>query len=111
MTTVPERLQPLLDPVADGWECELVARRVEVELPQLVERALTPGEGEGLEAQRKIAAWAAIAAVWTSIAGVEGMNFENMPELAWQWGYPAVLLLMATVCGSLYFTFRRNHWL
>ena len=43
-------MQPLLDPVADGWECELVARRVEVELPQLVERALTPGEGEGLEA-------------------------------------------------------------
>jgi magnesium transporter len=39
------------------------------------------------------------------------MNFENMPELTWRWGYPAVLLLMASVCGFLYRTFRRNRWL
>lgn len=60
---------------------------------------------------RKISAWVAIAAVPTMIAGIYGMNFENMPELSWQWGYPAVLLLMLTVCGFLYRTFRRNHWL
>ena len=60
---------------------------------------------------RKISAWVAIAAVPTMIAGIYGMNFENMPELSWQWGYPAVLGLMATVCGFLYLTFRSNHWL
>lgn len=60
---------------------------------------------------RKISAWVAIAAVPTMIAGIYGMNFENMPELAWQWGYPAVLTLMATVCGFMYYKFRRNHWL
>ena len=60
---------------------------------------------------RKISAWVAIAAVPTMIAGIYGMNFENMPELAWEWGYPAVLGLMVTVCGFLYITFRRNHWL
>lgn len=60
---------------------------------------------------RAIAAWVAIAAVPTMIAGVYGMNFQDMPELQWHWGYPATLGLMATVCGSLYLTFRRNRWL
>jgi len=39
------------------------------------------------------------------------MNFENMPELAWRWGDPAVLLLMLSICGFLYRTFHRNNWL
>ncbi len=60
---------------------------------------------------RKISAWVAIAAVPTAMAGIYGMNFDNMPELHWAWGYPAVLLVMATVCTVLYRTFRHNHWL
>lgn len=60
---------------------------------------------------RKISAWVAIAAVPTALAGIYGMNFENMPELRQPWGYPAVLTVMVTVCTSLYVTFRRNHWL
>ncbi|RLP93127.1 MULTISPECIES: magnesium/cobalt transporter CorA [unclassified Micromonospora] len=60
---------------------------------------------------RKIAAWAAIAAVWTSIAGVEGMNFDNMPELNMTYGYPVVLALMLGVSLALYRWFRRNGWL
>ena len=60
---------------------------------------------------RKISAWVAIAAVPTAIAGIYGMNFDHMPELRWAWGYPAVLLVMATVCTLLYRTFRSNHWL
>ncbi|MGC4854434.1 magnesium/cobalt transporter CorA [Micromonospora sp. DT4] len=60
---------------------------------------------------RKIAAWAAIAAVWTSIAGVEGMNFENMPELKMMYGYPVALALMLAVSLALYRWFRRNGWL
>ena len=51
---------------------------------------------------RKISAWVAIAAVPTAIAGIYGMNFEHMPELHEVWGYPAVLLLMLTVCTFLY---------
>lgn len=53
----------------------------------------------------------AIAAVPTALAGIYGMNFEHMPELHLVWGYPAVLLVMAGVCTTLYVTFRRNHWL
>ena len=60
---------------------------------------------------RKISAWVAIAAVPTALAGIYGMNFDHMPELHQVWGYPAVLTLMAAVCTTLYFTFRRNHWL
>ena len=60
---------------------------------------------------RKISAWVAIAAVPTALAGIYGMNFDHMPELHQVWGYPAVLLVMATVCSVLYMTFRRNDWL
>lgn len=60
---------------------------------------------------RKISAWVAIAAVPTALAGIYGMNFDHMPELHQTWGYPAVLLVMLTVCSTLYVTFRRNHWL
>ncbi|MEV0805525.1 magnesium/cobalt transporter CorA [Micromonospora sp. NPDC050200] len=60
---------------------------------------------------RKIAAWAAIAAVWTAIAGIYGMNFENMPELRMTYGYPVVLALMLAISLALYRWFRRNGWL
>ncbi|MDT0527445.1 magnesium/cobalt transporter CorA [Micromonospora sp. DSM 115977] len=60
---------------------------------------------------RKIAAWAAIAAVWTAIAGIYGMNFEVMPELRMTYGYPVVLALMLAISLALYRWFRRNGWL
>lgn len=60
---------------------------------------------------KQLAAWAAILAVPTAIAGIYGMNFAHMPELHSRFGYPAVLLLMATICGWLYVKFRRSGWL
>ena len=60
---------------------------------------------------RKIAAWAGIAAVWTAIAGIYGMNFDYMPELQWKYGYPGVLALMLAISLVLYRWFRRNGWL
>ena len=47
----------------------------------------------------------------TFIAGVYGMNFRHMPELQWPWAYPATLLLMAAVAGTMLFYFRRKRWL
>jgi magnesium transporter len=60
---------------------------------------------------RKISAWVAIAAIPTAIAGIYGMNFDHMPELRWELGYPAVLLLILAICTMLYFRFRRSGWL
>ena len=60
---------------------------------------------------RKISAWVAIAAVPTMIAGVYGMNFDNMPELSWHYGYFVVLAVMASACFGLYRAFRKSGWL
>lgn len=47
----------------------------------------------------------------TFIAGVYGMNFVYMPELAWSWSYPATLVVMATVAGLMLRFFRRKKWI
>jgi magnesium transporter len=63
------------------------------------------------EDMRKISAWVAILAVPTMIAGIYGMNFDNMPELRWRFGYPLVLAVIAIVCTLLYRRFKRSGWL
>jgi magnesium transporter len=63
------------------------------------------------EDMRKISAWAAIALVPTAIAGIYGMNFENMPELKWEYGYFLVLGVILSACLGLYTLFKRNRWL
>jgi len=63
------------------------------------------------EDMRKISAWVAILAVPTMVAGIYGMNFEDMPELRWRFGYPSVLILIAVICLLLYRRFRRAGWL
>ncbi|WP_347303602.1 magnesium and cobalt transport protein CorA [Croceibacterium sp. TMG7-5b_MA50] len=60
---------------------------------------------------RQLAGWAAILAVPTAIAGIYGMNFENMPELQTRYGYFVVLGVMASICTGLYIRFRRMGWL
>ena len=63
------------------------------------------------EDMRKISAWVAIIALPTLIAGIYGMNFEQMPELGWVVGYPFALGLMAASCLLLYRNFKRRGWL
>jgi magnesium transporter len=60
---------------------------------------------------KKLTAWAAIILVPTLIAGIYGMNFENMPELGWQLGYPGALGLMALSALALYVVFKKREWL
>lgn len=60
---------------------------------------------------RKLAAWAAIIAIPTAVAGIYGMNFENMPELNFRFAYPVVLGVMASICTALYLKFKRIKWL
>ena len=63
------------------------------------------------DAMKKLAAWAAIIAVPTMVAGVYGMNFKFMPEIEWRYGYPVVMACMVVVCGILYRRFKRSGWL
>jgi magnesium transporter len=63
------------------------------------------------EVMRKLAAWAAMLAVPTAIAGIYGMNFTNMPELTWHYGYFAVLGVIVVICIGLYWRFKRSGWL
>jgi magnesium transporter len=60
---------------------------------------------------RRLAAWAAILAVPTAVAGIYGMNFEFMPELKWQYGYLFVLGAVTTICLTLYYRLRKSGWL
>ena len=63
------------------------------------------------EITKKLAAWAAILAIPTMIAGIYGMNFKHMPELDVAWGYPASLVAMALIDVVLYLWFKRIRWL
>jgi magnesium transporter len=60
---------------------------------------------------KKLTAWAAIILVPTLIAGIYGMNFDTMPELGWQLGYPGALGLMALSALALYLVFKKREWL
>ena len=60
---------------------------------------------------KQLAAYGALVAVPTLIAGVYGMNFQNMPELSWIWGYPLALTMMVGFDAYLFYRFRQAKWL
>ncbi|NUK80348.1 magnesium and cobalt transport protein CorA [Streptomyces lunaelactis] len=74
-------------------------------------RALAEAGFEQNEEIKKISSWAAILFAPTLVGTIYGMNFAQMPELRWAFGYPFAVALMAIVCVSLYFIFKRRDWL
>ena len=60
---------------------------------------------------KRLASYGALIAIPTLIAGVYGMNFQNMPELGWLWGYPFALLMMVGIDLYLFYRFRQAKWL
>jgi magnesium transporter len=66
---------------------------------------------EESEVSKKLAAWAGIFGLATVFVGIWGMNFQHMPELQWELGYPFALLTMTLGCYGLYFRFKRAGWL
>jgi magnesium transporter len=105
-------MQPLFRDVTDH------VRRAQEEIDSLrevlafaFEASLMTGQAQQTAITRKLAAWAAILAVPTAVAGIYGMNFENMPELKWAYGYFLVVAVIIAACGGLYWRFRRNGWL
>ena len=75
------------------------------------EVSLLIGQNDQTLTTRRLAAWAAILAAPTAIAGIYGMNFDNMPELRWAEGYYVVVAGILVLCVSLYVKFRRLGWL
>ncbi|MGP3982184.1 magnesium and cobalt transport protein CorA [Streptomyces sp. KR80] len=74
-------------------------------------RAIAEAGFEQNEEIKKISAWAAILFAPTLVGTIYGMNFDQMPELDWTFGYPFALTLMAVVCVSLFVVFKRRGWL
>ena len=105
-------MQPLFRDVTDH------VRRIQDEIDALrevlafaFEASLMTGQAQQTQITRRLAAWAAMLAVPTAIAGIYGMNFENMPELKWQYGYFVVVGGILAACVTLYIRFRRSGWL
>lgn len=92
------RIQASLDTVREGI---VAATQVNLSLVTIDESLVT----------KRLAAWAAIFAASTALAGIWGMNFETMPELKWAFGYPMALGAIALVSGALYWRFKRLKWL
>lgn len=63
------------------------------------------------ETTKRLASYAALVAVPTMVAGIYGMNFKQMPELNWDYGYPMALVIMFAIDIVLFFKFRRAGWL
>jgi magnesium transporter len=109
---IDPEMQPLFRDVTDH------VSRVKEEVDALrevlaftFEASLMVGQTQQTAITRRLAAWAAILAVPTAVAGIYGMNFEHMPELKWQYGYHIVLALIAMICGTVFWRLRRNGWL
>lgn len=66
---------------------------------------------EDSDVTKRLAAWAGIFGAATALAGIWGMNFEHMPELKWQWGYPMALGAITCVCAALWWRFKKAGWL
>jgi len=92
------RLNQSLDSLRDT-----VATAIQVNLAMI-----TIGESE---VTKRLAAYAALVAVPTMIAGIYGMNFKQMPELSWDYGYPMAVAIMAVLDAVLFWRFRKASWL
>ena len=74
-------------------------------------RRLTESSLAQSEEVKRISSWAAILFAPTLVGTVYGMNFQKMPELGWELGYPFALLLMVMMGLGLFFVFKKNRWL
>ncbi len=124
MAEVCERLTttelPAIDPAARIWfrDVQDHVRRTMARMDGLKETLASIVETASLleahrqgEMTRQLAAWAAILAVPTAIAGIYGMNFDVMPELRWRYGYFIVVGVIGVICGGLWLRFRKIGWL
>lgn len=63
------------------------------------------------EVTKRLAAYGALVAVPTMIAGIYGMNFQHIPELRWPFGYPLAIAAMVAIDVYLFVRLRKARWL
>jgi magnesium transporter len=108
VTSITERVEGFRLQLRDilTVNATLVAQRQNEEIRELTETSIAQGEEV-----KKISAWAAILFAPTLVGTVYGMNFDTMPELHWQLGYPFALVSMLVVSLVLYGVFKRRDWI
>ena len=109
---IDQSMQPLFRDVTDH------VHRVQEEIDSLrevlafaFEASLMAGQAQQAHVTRRLAAWAAILAVPTAVAGIYGMNFDFMPELHVRGAYFILLGAVAAICATLYWRFRKHGWI
>lgn len=109
---LPEELRSYYRDVMDH---ELVAMdltsQYDERLSSLINAAVAKVQIQQNSDMRKISAVFGLLAIPTAIAGIYGMNFDVMPELHYEYGYPAVLVVMLITIVVVYIYLRRNKWL
>jgi magnesium transporter len=108
LTTVSERVAGFRQMLTDilAVNATLVTQAQNEEIKRLTEASYDQNEEV-----KRISAWAAILFAPTLIGTVYGMNFPNIPELGWQFGYPFALTLMGLTSITLWVIFHRRGWL
>src|SRR5205085_4280591 len=116
---LPTRERPVVPPETKAYFRELADHHTEAReavasfdevLTSILQAGLARASVADNEDMRKISAWVAIVAVPTMIAGIYGMNFDNMPELHTRYGYFVVLGVILAVMIGLYLGFKKNRW-
>ena len=109
---VPPELQAYLADVADHL-ARISSQITDIRelLTQILTVNATLVDQRSNEDLKIISGWAAILVVPTLIGSIYGMNFDNMPELHWKFGYLCCILSMVASSGILYVIFRKNNWL
>lgn len=109
---VPEELRAYLEDVADHLtRANSRVAEYRESLSQILSVNATLVAERQNEDMKKISGWAAILFAPTLIGSIYGMNFDNMPELHWAFGYPAALLAMLALAIFLYWVFKRSKWM
>lgn len=109
---IPKKIRSYLRDVNDH---ELVVRdevaSFDERLTSLIDASVAKVSMQQNSDMRTISAVVGMAAAPTMVAGIYGMNFDHMPELHTEYGYPIALLVMVGIVALMFWWFRRNNWL
>jgi magnesium transporter len=109
---LPESLLPYFRDLGDHLlRVQELSAQHDILLATVLEAARSRQAVQQNDDMRKISAYVGLAAAPTMIAGIYGMNFDNIPELHWEYGYFGVIGLMLVITGLLYRAFKRSGWL